>query len=403
MERDPRVLRVITRLNVGGPSRQALFLTRELRSRGFDTRLVWGSSGEGEGELAPSSDLPTTHMPWMGRDLDVGSDARALWALSGLVRRWRPQVVHTHLAKAGALGRLVARRAGVPVVVHTFHGHVLQEYFSRLKNSAFAEAERRLAARTDALIAVAPWVRDDLLAMGIGRPDRWHVVPVGVDVATLLQGRVPRDAARTRLGLPTEGSVIGVVGRLASIKDHHTFFEAAARVIHERPDTRVVIAGDGELRSRLESEAKALLGDRVHFLGWVQDLPALYGAIDIVALTSRLEGTPVSLIEAAASGTPAVATAVGGVPEVVRDGVTGLLVPPRDPIAVAAQLLTLLDDPEGARRMGEEGSRWVRTRFSQDRLADDVTQLYDDLLERQRVPRTSRMARRCTTSVLPIR
>ncbi len=328
--------------------------------------------------------MAATHLPWLTREVNVASDLRALRALHGVMRRWRPEIVHTHLAKAGALGRLAARRSGVPVVVHTFHGHVLQSYFSRLKNAAFAATERALAARTDALIAVAPRVRDELLSMGIGREDRWHVVPVGVDVATLLGSRMPTAEARARLGLPQEGSVIGVVGRLAPVKDHRTFLEAAVRVAAERPDTTVVVAGDGELRDSLEARARSMLGDRVRFLGWVQDLPALYGAIDVVALTSRSEGTPVALIEAAASGTPVVATGVGGVPEVVRDRRTGLLVPPGDPVAVAAQLLTLLEDPEGARRMGEEGADWVRDRFSQERLADDLTGLYGELLGRSR-------------------
>jgi glycosyltransferase involved in cell wall biosynthesis len=212
-----------------------------------------------------------------------------------------------------------------------------------------------------------------------------------VDVASLLGARVPRTEARTRLGLPTEGSVIGVVGRLAPVKDHLTFFEAAARVVADRPDTTIVVAGDGQLRSSLEARARATLGDRVRFLGWVDDLPALYGAVDIVALTSRSEGTPVALIEAAASGTPVVATGVGGVPDVVRDRKTGLLVPPGDPVAVAAQLLTLLQDPQGAQKMGEEGASWVQGRFSQERLADDLTRLYGELLARAR-PRPTQVA-----------
>lgn len=393
MDRNPRVLRVVTRLNVGGPARQAVYLTRELAGRGFDTRLAWGASGRGEGELTPPDDCPSTYLPWLGRDLDLVGDVRTFHALRGIVRRWRPQVIHSHLAKAGALGRSVGLWAGTPVVAHTFHGHVLQGYFSGLKNAAFAAAERRLAACTDALIAVAPCVRDDLLALGIGREDQWHVVPVGVDVKALLNDRVPRDEARARLGLPLEGSAIGVVGRLTPIKDHRTFFEAAAKVVAERPDTTIVVAGDGELRSRLESDARTVLGDRVRFLGWVHDLPALYGALDVVALTSRLEGTPVSLIEAAASGTPAVATAVGGVAEVVRDRETGVLVPPNDPVAVAAQLLTLLADPHGARRMGEEGARWVEKRFSQQRLADDISELYNELISRSRSATRSRTLR----------
>ena len=193
----PRVLRVTTRLNVGGPARQAIFLTDALRARGYDTRLVWGASGPAEGTIDPPADLPHTYLPWLGRDLRPADDLRAARALSGIVRRWRPDVVHTHLAKAGALGRAAAVQAGVPVVVHTFHGHVLQSYFSRMKNAAFARVERALAARTDALIAVAPQVRDELLALGIGTPERWHVVPVGLDLEAFVDGRVrpPRPAS----------------------------------------------------------------------------------------------------------------------------------------------------------------------------------------------------------------
>lgn len=379
---NPRVLRVMTRLNVGGPSRQAIFLTRELKERGFDTRLVWGASGPREGTVDPGPGVAATSMPWLTRDLHPAQDLRVLKDLYGMMRRWRPQIVHTHLAKAGALGRVAAQRSGVPVVVHTFHGHVLQEYFSALKNRAFVEAERRLAARTDALIAVAPWVRDELLAMGIGKERNWHVVPVGVDLAPLLTIRPDPTDARAKLGLPLDGPIVGCVGRLVAIKDHETFFQAAVRVADAVPDATFVLAGDGELREGLQAKATAMLGDRVRFLGWVDDLPTLYGAFDVVALTSRLEGTPVSLIEASAAGKPVVATNVGGVGDVVRDGNTGLLVPPRDPVAVAANVLTLLQDPEGARRMGEEGARWVEGRFSDHRLADDLTGLYERLLAR---------------------
>ena len=177
---------------------------------------------------------------------------------------------------------------------------------------------------------------------------------------------------------------MGCVGRLVPIKDHEMLFQAAARLLRERPDVTFVLAGDGELREGLKARARELLGDRCVFLGWVHDLPTLYAACDVVALTSKLEGTPVSLIEAAAAGKPVVATRVGGVREVVREGATGLLVAPKDPAAMAAGLHMLLDDPEGARRMGAEGTEWVTGRFSAQRLADDLTGLYRELLARRR-------------------
>jgi glycosyltransferase involved in cell wall biosynthesis len=373
----------MTRLNVGGPARQALYLTAELPKRGFDTRLVWGPSGQDEGHMDPPSGLPNTYLPYLGRALAPIDDIRAERELVHIMRRWRPQVVHTHMAKAGALGRIAAKQAGVPVVVHTFHGHVLQSYFSDLKNRTFATIERELAKRTDALVAVAPSVRDDLLALGIGRPEQWHVVPVGVDLDPLLSSRPDQREARASLGLPLEGAIVGCVGRLVAIKDHATLFEAARQVLERHPDTTFVLAGDGELREQLTATARRLLGDRVIFMGWVQDLPALYAACDVVALTSQLEGTPVALIEASAAGKPVVATRVGGVREVVRDGNTGWLVAPGDPGGMAANIAALLEDPEGAKRMGQEGALWVRDRFDQERLAVDLTELYGELLARK--------------------
>jgi glycosyltransferase involved in cell wall biosynthesis len=373
----------MTRLNVGGPARQALYLTAELPKRGFDTRLVWGPSGQDEGQMDPPSGLPNTYLPYLGRALAPVDDIRAERDLVHIMRRWRPQVVHTHMAKAGALGRIAAKQAGVPVVVHTFHGHVLQSYFSDLKNRTFATIERELAKRTDALVAVAPSVRDDLLALGIGRPEQWHVVPVGVDLDPLLSSRPDQREARVSLGLPLEGPIVGCVGRLVAIKDHATLFEAARQVLERHPETTFVLAGDGELREQLTAAARRLLGDRVIFMGWVQDLPALYAACDVVALTSQLEGTPVALIEASAAGKPVVATRVGGVREVVRDGNTGWLVAPGDPVGMAANIAALLEDPAGAKRMGQEGAIWVRDRFGQERLADDLTALYGELLARK--------------------
>jgi glycosyltransferase involved in cell wall biosynthesis len=390
--RSCRVLRVMTRLNIGGPARQEVALTRSLVARGYETRLVWGGSGEREGRMS-SDVVPDSYIPSLTREVRPPDDLRAYRALIGLINRWDPQVVHTHMAKAGALGRLAASRAGVPVVVHTFHGHVLQDYFGALKNAAFAEAERRLARRTDALLAVAPSVKEELLARGIGTEDQWHVIPVGVDMTGLLTHRHDPSEARARLALPPAGRIVGCIGRLAPIKDHRTFFRSARLVARDHPDVTFVVAGDGELRGELERAGREALGDRIRFLGWIEDLATLYAACDVVVLTSRLEGTPVSLIEASAAGKPVVATDVGGVGEVVRDRHSGLLSQPGDPIAIAANIATLLQDPDMARKMGEEGTRWVTGRYSDERLADDVDALYQYLLARKGVT-TRRPARR---------
>lgn len=382
----PAVMRVITRLNVGGPARQETMLTDALEVRGYSSYLVCGEVSAEEGELTPPPGTPVTRVPGLRRDIHPIGDARAAWEIERLMRARRPKLVHTHMAKAGALGRFAAHRTDVPVVVHTFHGNVLDGYFSKWMSSAFLAAERRLARMTDALVAVSPAVRDELLALGIGRPSQWRVIPVGLDLSELLTRQVDRAQARRALGLPEAGPVVGVVGRLVPIKDHLTFLDAASRVALTRPDVTFVVVGDGELRSELETRARRSLRGTCRFLGWVMDLPTLYAALDVVVLTSRNEGTPVALIEAGAAGKPAVATCVGGVGDVIRDGQTGVLVQAGDARAIAAGISRLLDEPSRARAFGEAARREVRLRFTNERLADDLAGLYGELLAEKGLP-----------------
>jgi len=376
--RSLRILRVITRMNVGGPARQVLALTPALRHLGHETLIAYGSTEPGEGELAPEGEA-SVRIASLRRPLDPASDQRAITELTRLISRYRPDIVHTHMAKAGALGRSAARRAKVPAVVHTFHGHVLEGYFASPANSAFVVAERRLAKRTDALLAVSNTTRDDLLGLGIGRPEQWRVFPPALDLEPILSIRVDPAEARRSLGLPLAVPLIGIVGRLVPIKNHVLFLAAARAVLERVPATTFVIAGDGEVRSMLEVEAEPL-GDRVRFLGWVPDLPALYAALDVVVLTSLNEGTPVALIEAAAAGRPVVSTDVGGVAEVVEGG--GLLVPSGDSQALADAIESLVTDADLRARMGAAGLASVADRYSAGRIGAALASLYRELVER---------------------
>ncbi|HWD73003.1 MAG TPA: glycosyltransferase [Actinomycetota bacterium] len=378
-----RVLRVITRLNIGGPARQALMLHRALAERGYDCALVSGPPQSEEGAF-PAPAERYTLVGSLRRETDFLADARAIQTLTRLMRASRPDLVHTHTTTAGGLGRIAARRARVPVTVHTFHGHVLSGYLSGPQTKALTAAERALARRTDALVSVSTRVRDELLALGIGTPGQWHVVPLGLELGDLLRGPAERSASRAALGLPPEGPLVGIVGRLAAIKDHGTFLAMAAKLAAARTDVSFVVAGDGALRESLEDRARSLLGTRIRFIGWATDLPLLYGALDVVVLTSRNEGTPVALIEAGAAGRPVVATDVGGVAEVVRDGTSGFVVPPGDAAALAARVARVLDEPEAARAMGLAGRAWVRARFGSERLVDDLIALYGELMEAHR-------------------
>ncbi len=371
-----RVLQVVTRMNVGGPARHVLALSAALRTRGFDTLIAYGTPEPDEGELLPGLDEPSVRVASLRRPLDPAADQRAITDLTRLMRRFQPDVVHTHMAKAGALGRSAARRIGARGIVHTFHGHVLEGYFASPSNAAFVLAERRLAKHTSALVAVSVSTRDELLGLGIGRPERWHVLPLALDLEPVTAGEVDPVEARGWLDLPADVPVVGIVGRLVPIKNHVLFIEAARQVLLERPDVVFAIAGDGELRAMLEAEAHRALGERVRFLGWVFDLALLYAALDVVVLTSLNEGTPVALIEAMAAGRPVVATDVGGVAEVVRDDAKGMLVPSGDAEAIAQAVLRSLQARDGATKHPTPPPD-ATERYSADRIGEAMGELYE--------------------------
>ena len=387
-----RVLRVITRLNIGGPSIQAIALTERLRGRGFDTRLVHGKLDAGEGDmryLLPAT-VEATYLPALKRPLAPRHDAAALVQLLAIMRDLRPHIVHTHMAKAGTLGRLAAaiynRTAGAgrrARVVHTYHGHVLEGYFSAAKTRLFLAIERGLARATDRIVAISPAIRRQLLDdYRIGRADQYAVVALGFDLSALAaiddRGRADAKAA---LHIDAGAHVVSTVGRLTEIKQHELFLETAALVAARDPLAVFVIVGDGILRGALEAQACGLnLEGRVHFLGWRRDLATIYGASDVFLLTSRNEGTPVALIESLAAGVPGVSTRVGGVPDVIEGGAAGLLAPDGDAAALAAHVTALLADRDRRRRMGAAGRELALARYGLDRLIADVDTLYRELL-----------------------
>jgi glycosyltransferase involved in cell wall biosynthesis len=295
------------------------------------------------------------------------------------MKNFSPALVHTHMAKAGTLARSTAlSMRWRPLLVHTFHGHVLDGYFSKPVRDAFLFTERFLGARTDALIAVSDEIRDELLDLGIGRPDRWHVIPLGFDLSGFLKSVPGTGPLKGELGLTKESSLVGIVGRLVPIKDHRTALEAFLQL----PDNvHLAIVGDGEERNVIEELVGSMgLESRVHFLGWRMDVETVMSSLDVVLLSSRNEGSPVALIEASACGVPVVATDVGGVRSVVQDGQTGLLVPPGSPSPMARAVETLIADPGLRAHMGEAGRAHVMERFALERLVADIRTLYSDLL-----------------------
>lgn len=383
-----RVLRIIARLNVGGPSVHASLLTRRLDPDRYDSLLVAGTEGPSEGsflELEPQAMAALRRIPELGREIRGLHDWMAFQKIVRIIREFRPHVVHTHTAKAGTLGRLAAWLCQVPVVVHTYHGHVFRGYFSPAKTRAFIAVERWLARRTTCLVGVSEQVRREVLALGIGSDDRFCVVPLGLDLDRFLHADARRGELRRELGVAADVPLIGLVARLVPIKAHEVFLRAAAAMTRFKPDAMFVIVGDGERRQALGALAARLgIAERVRFLGWRNDLDRVYADLDVVALTSRNEGSPVALIEAMAAGRPVVATRVGGVADLIVDGEHGLLCPMDDFAAVAAQVTRLLDTPDLRLRLREQGRARVHQSYGAPRLLDDMDVLYQRLLERAR-------------------
>jgi glycosyltransferase involved in cell wall biosynthesis len=383
--RGVRVLRLFSRLNVGGPSVHVILLTAGLRDRGYETRLVIGRESPREGnlfDLAARKGVSWTALPGLGREVRPWDDVRALVGLFRLMRRYQPDVVHTHTAKAGVLGRLAARAAGVPVVVHTFHGHVLRGYFGALATGFYRALERRLAAVSDAVVAVSEAVKRDLIALGVAPEAKIRVIALGLDLEPLT-GALPRGSLRGEASVAPEAPLVGIVGRLAPVKDVASFLRAAASVAEAEPAARFAVVGDGEERGRLEEECRRLgLGARVHFHGWRRDMAEVYGDLDVVVNCSRNEGTPVALIEALAAARPVVATRVGGTPDLLGEGRRGMLVPAGDPAALAAAILETLRSPGPAGTRAREGQAYVLVHHSARRLLDEVDALYRELLSR---------------------
>jgi glycosyltransferase involved in cell wall biosynthesis len=378
-----RILRIIARMNVGGPAWQVSVLTRGLDEHRFESRLVVGDVGEGEADFIAlrDPDLPALKIPALGRSVRFGDDLRAFVAIRRAIRDYRPDIVHTHTAKAGVLGRLAAATCRVPVRVHTFHGHVLHGYFKRWVTRLVRIVEGLLARRTTALVAVGERVRDELLGAGIGRSDQYVVIPPGV----ALEARPDRVSARNGLGLPLNRPLVLFVGRLTAVKRPDRLIEAMALVLDTRPDAVLAIAGEGELLEETRSRAEPL-GESVRFLGWQRDIAGLYAAADCMVLTSDNEGMPVTLIEAAMAGVPSVTTDVGSAREVVLDGVTGLVVAP-DAAAVADGLVRLLDN-DLRHRMGAAARARAEAEFDTRRLITDHESLYERLVAANRQPDT---------------
>lgn len=370
------IARVISRMNVGGPAWQVTVLTQGLEPLGYRTDLLIGSVSEGEADFLAvrRPDLSPVTVDGLGRSIRAWDDVKALVSLVKFFRSTRPSIVHTHTAKAGVLGRIAAVIARVPIRVHTFHGHLLHGYFAPWKVRLLVVVEKMLARWSSALVAVGDQVRSDLVNAGIGVRNQFVVI--GPGVADVPQRS--RQEVRAEWGVSVDAPVVLFVGRLTRIKRPDRLVEAHRLVLAMVPNAVLVIVGEGDMLSDLRERSRDI-NENVRLVGWRDDTPALYGSADVVVLTSDNEGTPVTLIEAAMAGTPAVSTRVGSVADVVEDGVTGLLCD-TDSQSVAAAICRLLSDEDRRLAMGRGARSRAENIFGVNRLVSDHDRFYRELL-----------------------
>ena len=374
---------------MGGPALHVSYLAAGLRDRGYETTLVAGTVSRGEQSMAYVADELGVHVvtiPHLHREISPLRDLLATARLARIMRTERPTILHTHTAKAGAVGRVAALLAGraarPPIIVHTFHGHVLRGYFGRFWAGVFRLLERMLARITDALVAVSPEVRDELVALGVAPASKFRVIRLGI----ALDKRIPPDDAaraetRRVMGIPDGRFVVGWIGRMTGVKRTDVVLRSFRALREDGVDAVLCMVGDGpDLKSVEELADELGIVRHCLFTGYQEDVGPFFAAFDVFVLPSGNEGTPVTAIEALAAGCPVVATRVGGVPDVVTDGEDGFLVAPAAVDELVARLAELARDPELRARMGASGRERMRTRYAVDRLIDDTDRLYRDLL-----------------------
>ena len=383
----PKILRIINRFNLGGPTYNAAYLTKYLAPE-YETLLVGGMKDDSEGSsefILQNIGVEYRILPQMKRSINPFDDVAAYGEIKKLIRDFKPDIVHTHAAKAGALGRQAAFACKVPVIVHTYHGHVFHSYFGSLKTSIYKGIERNLAKKSSAIIAISEKQKQELVQdHQITSSDKVHVIPLGFDLNRFQENyEVKRKEFRTKYNLKEDEIAVGIVGRLVPVKNHSLFLEAI-RFLKDNSKKKIkaFIIGDGEERENLETQVKQLrLNDVLLFTSWVKEVDKVYPGLDIVCLTSFNEGTPVSLIEAQAANKPIISTAVGGIENVVIPNKTALLSEVSEKEKFCKNLLLLVENDDLRSSLSSEGWNYVKEKYHFTRLVREINSLYGTLLK----------------------
>jgi len=390
----PRILRIINRFNLGGPTYNAAYLTRYLPER-YETMLVGGMKDESEDSsqfIVENLGITPVIIPEMRREINPLQDYAAYQRLKKIIADFKPDIVHTHASKPGALGRWAAHKMGVPVIIHTFHGHIFHSYFNSTTTRFYKGLEQKLAKVSTRIIAISERQKEELsVEHQICPPEKVAVIPLGFDLQRFQDDiEEKRIVFRTEFSLSDSEVAIAIIGRLVPIKNHDLFLRSFKWVRdHAKSTIRAFIVGDGESRGHLEQLCRELelsyssdseMKVDVYFTSWVKNVDYVNAGADIIALTSKNEGTPVSLIEAQAGNRPIISTRVGGIENVVIPNETALLSEPEDEERFRENLLRMTDDASMREAFGRKGWAFVKDKFTYERLVADVSKLYDSLL-----------------------
>jgi len=391
MERKVKIVRIINRFNIGGPTFNATYLTRYL-SDDYETILVGGVPEEGEKDslhVLKENGIEPIIVPELSRAIDPINDRKAYRKIKRIIKEFQPDIVHTHASKAGILGRLAAKSLKVPVVVHTFHGHVFHSYFGKAKTDLFKRIERYLAKISTGIVAISEIQKKELvLDHKIALSKKVKVIPLGFDLTKFsidLQNK--RDKTRAEFSIKDDEIAIAIVGRLAPIKDHAFFLRSIQKLMGEtNKKLKIFIVGDGSERQQIEEQVKRIdpKGSVIRLTSWILDISSFNAGMDIMCLTSKNEGTPVSLIEAQATGLPVVSTDVGGVRDVVINESAGFITKKGDIETYTEKLRLLVEDDELRRKYGTFGRNFVQKRYGYERLVNDMDTYYKELLKNEK-------------------
>lgn len=390
-----KIVRIINRFNIGGPTFNATFLTRFLDDR-FETILIGGVPDEGEKDslhILEQYGVKPIIIPELQRNPSIQSDRKAYKKLKTIITEEQPDIVHTHASKAGLLGRRAAISCGVDVIVHTFHGHVFHSYFGKLKTNAIKLIERNLAKKSTGIIAISALQKNELVKEHkICSEEKVAVIPLGFDLEKFaLDKEKHRIAVRNEYKIEADEVAIAIIGRLAPIKDHVFFLEVIAAILENneiKQNIKVFIVGDGSERNIIQEKVNVInekYTNVVCMTSWILDIARFNHGMDIICLTSKNEGTPVSLIEAQAAGIPVVSTDVGGVKDVVNDGKSGYVVDVGDKSGFIEKLSLLIVNKKIRSNFALFGQSWVKDKYHYSRLVKDMADYYVKLLNKNEI------------------